>query len=213
MSRYKWHGGINVTPLVFVCGCSSGWISDWRSAVPLTLKLTSHYKADYVKLRGTLLDPFSPGTDSHSFCCPDNQEDWISHRANSELNASLTPLHPDHISFPDKSIRVSPWDPLCTHTGSRQTNGLIRDTNLILIERESFPCCKLSRCTEQANLFPALCYDRLGTHSCRFSQAEIWYHVRNSDRNLSSGWHVASSGGQRATPHAWGAHTDLQGSP
>lgn len=32
----------------------------------LTIKLTSHYKADYVKVRGTLLDPISSGTDSDS---------------------------------------------------------------------------------------------------------------------------------------------------
>lgn len=59
-----WCGENKHNATVFPCFLECA--GEGLDCLPLTVKLTSRYKADYVELRGTLLDPFSSGTASDS---------------------------------------------------------------------------------------------------------------------------------------------------
>lgn len=207
-----------------------GWASRGPDCLPLTAKLTSHYKADYVKLRGTLLDPFSSGKDSASIyvvliirkieSATVQTPNWmpfllfLSYFSCALYLSRISPGTHHHkqtpISFPDKSISQ--------RVGAIKHTEPVKNTySLSVMKTRSW----LSLC-DAVSLEPmqwagqfARCYDRLGTHFLSFSWSEIWYHVRNTNYNPTSGWHMAYSDGESATLHASGTRipTHLQGSP
>lgn len=164
------------------------------------------------KLRGTLLELLSSGK-GLKLClhCPDNQEDLISHCANSWFDTLIFPLSFAFLRF--NPVHNFFW-PMCTNQWQQNLFFLLSLFSIKFTHMHSACVKDLRRsslwfwCTEQemlsdANLFLTLCYDRLGDAVSQFVMTWDMTCQNIATPRLTHGL-VLRGGGVATHPHPQG---------